>query len=233
MNPVTEIAPSARLRPWVDSYWTRPAAAGEAAELIVPDGCADIVFDVEGATAMVVGTMTRPLVLRAARVPAYFGVRFRPGRARAFLRVPLHEITDQHIPFEGSAVAERLANTRTPEHRVALVEAWLQRICADPDRGLEHAVGLLAAGASVDEAARIVGVSRQHLRRRFLEEVGVGPKTFARVARFQRLLQRVREGNAVSWAGAAADLGYFDQSHLIADFRALAGATPVPFFLSP
>jgi AraC-like DNA-binding protein len=103
----------------------------------------------------------------------------------------------------------------------------------ESDARIDRAVELLARGRSVDDVAREVNLSRQHLRRRFLEQVGVGPKTFARVARFQRLLAHLRGRSAPSWAAAAADVGYFDQSHLIADFRELAGTTPVPFFLSP
>jgi methylphosphotriester-DNA--protein-cysteine methyltransferase len=60
----------------------------------------------------------------------------------------------------------------------------------------------------------------------------VSPKTLARVVRFERLLCAARRGRR-DWASLAADLGYFDQAHLIADFRELAGTTPVPFFQSP
>jgi methylphosphotriester-DNA--protein-cysteine methyltransferase len=92
---------------------------------------------------------------------------------------------------------------------------------------------LLSVGKSVENVARVLGVTRQHLRRKFIERVGVGPKTFARVARFQRVLAETRRGQRPEWAGIAVDLGYADQSHLIAEFREFSGATPVPFLLSP
>jgi AraC-like DNA-binding protein len=229
---VTEIVPPARLRPWVEAYWTRPASAGEIDERVLPDGCADIVFSLDRGTAMTVGTMTRPLVLRGG-TPSYFGVRFRPGRAGAFLRFPLDAITDGSADLDDAALAERVAEARTQSARMDAIEAWLVRRAAEPDPRVDHAVALLAAGRAVDEVAREVNLSRQHLRRRFLRHVGVGPKTFARVTRFQRLLAHVRRDASLSWAAAAADTGYFDQSHLIADFRDFAGTTPVPFFLSP
>jgi AraC-like DNA-binding protein len=220
------------VRPWIDAYWTRPASAGALDERILPDGCADIVFDLEAGAATIVGTMTRPLLLPAGRAPAYFGVRFRPGRAAAVLRLPLHEITDRRVPLGDATLADHVAAARTAEARVAAVEAWLAQRVGEPDRRLDRAVELLAAGRSVDAAAAEVNWSRQHLRRRFLDQVGIGPKTFARVARFQRLLGRVRGRVSLDWAAEAAEAGYFDQSHLIADFRQLAGSTPVPFFLS-
>ena len=232
VTEVKEIAPAARMRPWIDSYWSRPASSTPAPERILPDGCADIVFAVDAGVAMIVGTMTRPLLLAGGDVPAYFGIRFRPGRARAFLRLPLHEITDQRVPLDDIDLAARVASAGDAAARVAVVESWLVRRFAESDPRVDRAVELLSRGRSVDAVAREVNLSRQHLRRRFLEHVGVGPKTFARVARFQRLLERIRRDAAPSWAATAADLGYFDQSHLIADFRELAGSTPVPFFLS-
>ena len=231
MATVTELAPRAPLRGWVDAYWTRPASVSDAGERILPDGCADIIFDLDEGSAMIVGPMTRPLVV-PGRMPAYFAARFRPGRAGALLRLPLHEITDQRIDFGDRSLADCVASAPTTAARVAAVEAWLTRRAAASDPRVDRAVELLAAGRSVDDVAREVNLSRQHLRRRFLQHVGVGPKTFARVARFQRLLARVRADDAPSWAGAAADSGYFDQSHLIADFRDFAGTTPVPFFQS-
>src|SRR5206468_2173450 len=82
---------------------------------------------------------------------------------------------------------------------------------------------------SIESVAEMSGVSRQHLARAFAHHVGVTPKTFARVMRFRRAMEL---GKRQLWAEVAAELGYFDQSHLIADFREFAGETPVPFFLS-
>ncbi|MGZ7079073.1 MAG: helix-turn-helix domain-containing protein, partial [Thermoanaerobaculia bacterium] len=66
---------------------------------------------------------------------------------------------------------------------------------------------------------------------RFDAAVGVSPKMFARVVRFRRVLREIA-APAVDWSDVALSAGYFDQSHLIADFRQFAGTTPVPFFLS-
>jgi transcriptional regulator GlxA family with amidase domain len=71
-----------------------------------------------------------------------------------------------------------------------------------------------------------LGVSERHLRRVFREYVGVGPKTFARLIRFHRALGAARAGRHAGWAGIAAAAGYYDQAHLIAEFRAIAGVTP-------
>jgi AraC-like DNA-binding protein len=220
---VHERAPSADLASYVDAYWW----SDEAADVrVIPDGCADVIFDDSGAT--VVGTMTRPLNTRSA--PMMFGIRFRPGRAALAIGAPLTEVTDARIPLRD--VTKRFPPV-DPE-RLETIESALRRVFADskPDRRVDAAVDvILRSGgrASIDSVASAAGVSRQHLARAFAYHVGVSPKTFARVMRFRRALA-LADGRG--WADLAAELGYFDQSHLIADFREFAGVTPVPFFLS-
>ena len=92
-----EIRPSSALEPWVECFWTRHDDGSATETRVLPDGCADLVFDLNDGEAMAVGTMTRPLVVPVGG--EFFGVRFRPGRAAAFLRIPLAEITDARVPL--------------------------------------------------------------------------------------------------------------------------------------
>ncbi len=232
---IQELAPSARLREWVDAIWMSEPSASAAPFTVLPDNCCDALFDLEAAQSFVVGAMTVPLVLPAGPSPAYLGIRFKPGRARMFFEHPLHLVADQRVAIR-STLAEQLAEATDPERRMAIaeraIEARLAR-AAVRDRRIDEAVALfLRGGDSIEDVAAAVGMTRQHLRRRFLEEVGLSPKTFARVARFRRLLLDARRSGRPSWAALAVDHGYSDQSHLIAEFQTLAGASPVPFFLS-
>jgi AraC-like DNA-binding protein len=241
---IREIAPSARLREWVDAFWMRDASGPDVspAVRVLPDNCADALFDLGRAEGFVVGTMTASIVVPAGETPARFGMRFRPGRARTFFGAPLQALTDRRValnelgvdsPLAGE-VAEQLAEAAGDRERVRIAEAAIERRLMDaeaPDRRVDAAISrLTATNESIDELARTIGITRQHLRRRFLEQVGITPKTFARVARFRRLLVDARE--TASWATLAVEHGYFDQSHLIAEFRELAGSSPVPFFQS-
>ncbi|HKO59189.1 MAG TPA: DUF6597 domain-containing transcriptional factor, partial [Thermoanaerobaculia bacterium] len=90
-----EVAPSAALRDWVECFWHRPAEAA-GTHRVLPDGCADLLVDVARGELSIVGTMTAPIVLEG-RHPELLGVRFRPGRAAALLRTPLHELTDLRV----------------------------------------------------------------------------------------------------------------------------------------
>jgi AraC-like DNA-binding protein len=78
----------------------------------------------------------------------------------------------------------------------------------------------------VNAVASDLGVSARHLRRVFRETVGVSPKAFAKLARFNRALRAAREDARRNWANIAADAGYYDQAHLIAEFRSISGVTP-------
>ena len=217
---IRELPPSPDLAPFIDAYWW---SDGEATTRVLPDGCADIIIDSSGAS--VIGPMTRPIEARAE--PGMFGIRFRPGRAALALGAPLTEVTDLRVPL-------REITGRFPDIRIDNLDASMRSLFADrkPDPRVDAAVEeILRTGgrAAIDSIAEAAGVSRQHLARTFAYHVGVSPKTFARVVRFRRAL---RLAGTQDWAALALELGYFDQSHLIADFREFAGETPVPFFLS-
>jgi AraC-like DNA-binding protein len=225
--PHAEFQPTAALRPWVECFWTRTRDAAPAGGVhrILPDGCADFVFDLASGAALAVGTMTKPLVIAAGN-EEFIGVRFRPGRAAAFLRIPLAEVTDARVRL-GDVWRDAPEEPTLP----ALERALLQRLAPDRDPRVDAAVDSIVRGATrIDDLEREIGISRQHLARQFQHHVGVSPKTFVRVMRFRRVVDRLPAGAAVDWAGVAAEHGYYDQSHLIEDFRELAGSTPGEFF---
>jgi AraC-like DNA-binding protein len=222
---IHEVAPSRELAEYVDAYWWSDAESSGTMR-ILPDGCADVVFDKEG--AFVVGAMTRPLRIDAAETIGAFGIRFKPGRAAIALRTPLTLLTDARVPLRD------VTKSFPTIDRLETVEDALRAILADvkSDPRVDAAVdAIIRSGgrAAIESIAEASGVSRQHLARAFAHHVGVSPKTFARVMRFRRAIEL---GKRQQWADVAAELGYFDQSHLIADFREFAGETPVPFFLS-
>ena len=170
--------------------------------------------------------MTRPLLLEPGIPAEFLGVRFRPGRAAAFLRIPLAEFTDARVPL-----ADVWKGWDGRIDIPSLEQELLRRLDPDRDRRVDAAIARIASGARrIEDVANEIGISRQHLARQFMHHVGVPPKTFARVIRFRRLLEAL--GPDVDWAEIALEHGYYDQSHLIAEFRELAGATPTSFHFS-
>ena len=166
--------------------------------------------------------------LDAAESVGAFGIRFRPGRAAVALRTPLTLLTDARVPLRD------VTKSFPTIDRLEAIEDTLRLVLAEAkaDPRVDAAVeAIIRSGGrvSIESVAEVSGVSRQHLARAFAHHVGVTPKTFARVMRFRRAIEL---GRRQQWADVAVELGYFDQSHLIADFREFAGETPVPFFLS-
>lgn len=200
---------------------------------IVPDGCIDILVSMGEASAHVVGTMTRPL-LSGGRAVATAAVRFRPGGAAPFLGVAAHELTDRRIPFEDLGTLElppEIWDARNLTEAVGQLERWLlERLghVAAPSRAVARAVAVSfgASPPSVAELARELDWSRQHLRRKVLDEVGLSPKQLMRIGRLQRAIQMLQANPELSLAQAGASLGYFDQAHMCRDFRRLVGTTP-------
>jgi len=233
---VKEIIPPSVLAPFVDRFWYRSAANPEAAAptRVLPDGCLDIVVEARG--AIVVGAMTRPIVVPPAGGSGLLGVRFRPGMATAFLSIPAAALTDDRAPLEaiwreGAEVADYVGSALDREQAVnRLAErliARLPRITAVP-ADLRAAVEQITAHSGrigVSGLAARLGVTRQHLARRFAAHVGLTPKMLCRVVRLWQVLRLPGSGR-VNWAALAADLGYSDQPHLVSEFRALTGITP-------
>ena len=81
----------------------------------------------------------------------------------------------------------------------------------------------------VADIAAWLGVSHGHLDRQFTEQVGLSPRTLARILRMRRLLDHIDVYEKVAWADLAAELGWFDQSHLIRDFQRHTGVTPAEY----
>jgi len=173
------------------------------------------------------------------------GAYFRPVQARSFFAPAAHELANRILPLAdvwgkpAVSLETHIAEARYDDQRVDRLEsALLRRLHISADRRFAVDLPALAAFVqqrrgivTVDELAGGTGVSRQHLGRIFLEEVGLPPKLFCRLARFRAALACAGRGIVHSGAGLAADLGYADQSHMIAEFREFSGLTPRPLFL--
>jgi AraC-like DNA-binding protein len=166
------------------------------------------------------------------------GVRFKPGGAFPFLNLPLGELSDRHVSLEAlwglraDELREQLCEAKTPEEKFRTLEQCLlqqarSRLIQNP--AVTFAIKVFQAVPqvqSVSEIIRQIGLSHRWFIRIFKQEVGLTPKMFCRVARFQKALQRIREAGIIDWADIAPACGYFDQSHFIKDFTEFCGVSP-------
>jgi AraC-like DNA-binding protein len=169
-----------------------------------------------------------------------FGVQvdLSPLGARRLFGLPMHELTNRVVPLhlvlgrEAEVLKDRLQAARSWPDRFTIVDQALAGCLKDASAvspGVERAWKSLECTGGKVSIARLgheLGWSRKRLVVRFLEEIGLTPKTAARVLRFQALGVRLRSGRARCWADLALECGYFDQSHLVREVRRLAGVTP-------
>lgn len=164
--------------------------------------------------------------------------RLHLGATEAVLGVPASAIAGRIVPLEvlwGDAATRRLLDLLAAAHDPVAAAAILERAIAERFAVSigHHAHAQLAldaaqrlTNANVNAVADDMGLSERHLRRVFREVVGVSPKAFAKLTRFHRALRAAGADRRASWASIAAASGYYDQAHLIAEFRAIAGVTP-------
>jgi AraC-like DNA-binding protein len=191
------------------------------------------------ASATVLGAMSRAGGAHGPDLPEMVGAYFRPAEAQTFTGVPGRVLADRIVPLdllwgaEARTLPARLREVELPAC-LELLEATLLRRLAATRGGpatldLPRLLGWIRAERgqlSVERLARAAAVTRQHLARVFRERVGLSPKRYCRIARFQSALGALGAGPPVNWAGFAERCGYADQSHLIAEFRELSSLTP-------
>ena len=255
----TEFRPAERLARFVKCYWVLESTAAPSSdpERVLPDGCTEMVFHLadpfdqhnsDGTTerqplALLVGQMRQHLLIKPTGRVRVLGVRFWPGGAFPFLALPQHEIAGQVIALDallGATARElhsRIADAASPADSVLQVESLLLarlKNFSNPVDGAMHAIGLILQSGGkmpVETLAENLGIGLRRLDRSFNARVGLTPKTLSRIVRFQRVFKILEQNeNSADWARIAVDCGYYDQSHFIKEFNAIAGIGPTSYF---
>lgn len=231
----------------VDCFWVLEADGSGAHEPIIPDGRIEIVvhygvpFDQRHPDgrierqprSMIVGQMLAPVSVGYVGRAGVAAIRLRPAAAGSVIRASAAEITGRVVDLEAivgstETLRERLSLARDDRARVDLLAGWLQTIVrSGPAREIEGAATAIAARAGqidLTALASDAGLSLRQLERRFLADVGVAPKAFARTVRLQAALSRIASGQPL--AEVALACGYYDQPHMARDFSRLAETSP-------
>ena len=248
-------------RIWVCERPSQPSRA--LREHSLPNGATHLVVRLDGpplrlyadagdrigrrhAAATVAGIRAGYCIKDTSAPAASVGAVLRPGAALALFGVSAAELAGQHVSLgdlcgsAADALVERLAANGDPEQRRRVFEEFL---CARlrPLRGLDpqivQAASRLQRACGADEAIAAIaagsGRSHRHFIAGFRDAVGLAPKRYARVQRFRRLLAALSATPRPAWAQLAIEHGYFDQSHLIRDFREFAGVSPREYLAAP
>ena len=249
--------PKPPLSEFVDSFWLYEGHEVQyKGERILPTGTLELVINLRQnelrfydnerrencsrfSGAIVSGAFGRGLTPVAETL--IVGVHFKPGGAFPFLGVPAGELADTHIDLEtvwGSSAGrlrERLCEARTSAGRFQLLE---QTLLSRLRHGVENHYAVSAAlevfgnkrpWPTVRDAAKYLGLSQRRFIEVFKAEVGMTPKLFSRIQRFQQTRTFIQQNPGPNWAALALDFGYFDQSHLIREFLEFSGVSPTDY----
>lgn len=149
------------------------------------------------------------------------------------LGVPAHELSNRNVALTDlfprtvmEPLFEKLSTSSEPRARVAVIERWLGSLPFARDPRITYAIERLSSEnpPSIGALAKELELSERQLARRFLERVGVSPKHFAKLARFERILPLMASAKTLTHAAVAA--GYYDQSHFVRDFQSFTGVAP-------
>jgi AraC-like DNA-binding protein len=227
--------PDAPLSHYVQQMWhCADYGAAHRYERVLPTGAFHLVIDLNGGPAIAVGLQTRFSILDTAAIRSTMGVVFRPGGARRFFAATLDEFAGAVVPLESlwgrCALVDRLREA-APEARFGILEAELTRrmVAGEPHPAVRSAIDAMHGApslAGVRALAEDAGISRRRFGQLFREQVGLPPKLYCRVRRFQAVVRQAAGGAPVDWAAVAADGGYADQAHLGHEFREFAGMAP-------
>ena len=213
---------------------------------LVPDACVDYVFEFgqDTRTGYVAGTVLGYQEQEFRGNREYFGVRFLPGFKPVGLTVRLRELTDRSVAM-GNALADESVFREVWEQKdfYQRIRVFLQRYtelektCAEAEakEKIVEAVKMKAYQANgnirIAELAEETGYSERYLNKIFLEYMGFSPKTFCKIIRFQRSLELLNYGASDKMTDVSVELGYYDQSQFIKDFKRFSGITPRQYLM--
>lgn len=249
-----EYKPPIELASWIKLFWVFESRSNDPVpETIVADGFPELIIHFRSpfaeigpagqflmqTAAVACGQLTRPLVLHGSRDAGMIGIRFQPSGMAAFVSNSMQSLTDARAPAENlfadidQLIEETVESTNDAERIAACNRFLFRSIKSDREnlcvRRVLQSIVDARGRISVESLATIAGRSRRSLELAFQREVGTSPKMYCRITRFRHILDAVSIDPSASWVQVALDSGFFDQSHLIRDFRRFAGDSPTSF----
>jgi len=249
--------PGFPLAKFVGTFWDCTDAPPHSRERILPSGTIELVINLredeiriydagqpdrcERFPGIVVsGTYARAFVIDPTQHASMMGIHFRPGGAYPFLGGNLAELANRHLALQSVwgrpavALRERLCHAATPQQRFKILEETLDaQVRLSPEHPAVALAldifGPLGVGETVRAVSKVVGLSQRRFIQVFKDYVGLPPKLFCRVLRFQHARTVMDETATLSCAQLAFSCGYYDQSHLIRDFQEFSGLSPTNY----
>jgi AraC-like DNA-binding protein len=169
------------------------------------------------------------------------GVRFLPGGISSFINTPASEVSDSAVNLNfllgktGSVLEDQILNAYAKEEKLRILQTFLLKKLFNPDNydflieDFIRKLNYTSGNFSIEKFSGEVDISARQIRRRFLHSVGIGPKSFSRIVRFQNAFQLLKFEKVHTLTSLVYHSNYYDQSHFIRDFKEFTGSSPTIF----
>lgn len=251
--------PQPPLNSYIDVFWLyEDYTPAHAKERVLPTGTVELSINLRDDTIRIYdpqsperfqqfqgcvlsGARSEFLVIDTVCQASIIGVHFKPGGAFPFVDMPIDALKNMTVSLEtlwGNAAVElreQLMEAPTAQRKFQVLEHFLLSRMADsltPHPAVAFALKefqRIPQLRTMADVTKSLGFSSRRFIELFRHEVGVTPKRFCRIQRFQKVLHCIENGGQIDWADVAAACGYFDQAHCINDFRAFSGLNPTTY----
>ncbi len=237
--------PAPPLASYVETLWyCQGYQVAHSKERVLPNGRFQLIIDLDGsqqAGGLVIGLRSRYSVIETARLQSLMGVVFYPGGAHGFFDAPSDEFYNKVVRLDdlwgtiAGALRDRLRECASPAEKFRLLESELQRralVVPPLHAAVRYALEELRRLACMQRISDITAetrLSRRRFAQLFREQVGMTPKLFLRLNRFQQVVRQAASGAPVDWADVAIEGGFCDQAHMAHEFRVFSGISPGTF----
>jgi len=232
-------APPSPLAEHIHFFWYFDGILGNTPrERLLPDGSTNVIIDLARRPSVMTGAHSKYFEIEASIAIHVMGIWFKPGGAYRFLSMPANEIRDRHVALDdvwgalANDLRDQLVAAPTVDAKFAITErALLDRFMRGRDRhpAVQFALTQFGRIARVTPVVDAIGISARRFEQVFDQQVGLTPKLFCRIRRFQRVLHLIHEQQDIDWTDVALSCGYFDQPHFINDFQSFSGINPTEY----
>lgn len=241
-----EISPNSRINDTVSCYFkfsSKDLGKDSCKIHMIPDGCINILIDLNCDTvetsSVILGPLTNLAKYEINSTTNIFGIRILPGKFANLTNIPIKDIANKqfllkdiitdfykYVPqnmegIDGNTLAESI-DTYGSEYFRNTISCDNEDIISNTTKYIYDKKGQV----SIKELTKMINYSSRTLTRRYDNVIGINPKLFCRIVRFQNTLYSIKDKKNLDWKIVALDNGYYDQPHLIKEFKFFCGASP-------
>lgn len=242
---LSRFPPSAELSPFVMHYWIvswQLENQEPFCQDVIPNPCVNLIVETD--RSGIYGVSSSKYTKRLHGNGRVFGVKFRPGGFYPFLNKPVADLTDQSIAIASvfrqgdGRLKQALLSGQPPDALIELAEELLKQELPDCDDHIETIRSIIDTVRDNKEITKVeplceaFGFNIRKLQRLFNQYVGVSPKWVIQLYRLQNAAETLDRSHSPDWPRLALELGYYDQSHFIKDFKSIIGKTPDQYIQS-